>query len=231
LIEAWDLLKVLAQGNDMVLGTEWSEWQKPDRAIPMVTGESVIPNELGEAWRWMRNPMPPSLEGKDFKNFRRKLGLKNNDFVADGDSLEYLKPTEITRLKSMIPGFCHKYNPFIRHIVRRTRDFLENSIDASTGEPYLQPVKVVLFGEDTADSLPLPPYLKDAYLAAEKFCSLLGKRVKGAGFLKTLLLRRIGSTIYAGRKTTEKMLNEWGDEEKYYKVLFLKKKMINRQAQ
>ena len=27
------------------------------------------------------------------------------------------------------------------------------------------------------------------------------------------LLRRIGSTIYAGRQTTEKMLNEWGTEE------------------
>jgi hypothetical protein len=212
LIEAWDLLKILAQDNDMVLGTEWSEWQKPDKAISVVIGESTIPNELGEAWRWMRNPMPPSLEGRDFKNLRRKLGLKDSDHAAVGDSLDYLKPTEITRLKSMIPGFCHKHNPFIRHIVRRTRDFLENTIDTLTGEPYLKPVKVVLFGEKTSDSLPLPPYLKDAYLAAEKFCSLLGKRVKGAGFLKTLLLRRIGSTIYAGRNTTEKMLQEWGNE-------------------
>ena len=124
-------------------------------------------------------------------NFRRKLGLKNNDFVANGDSLEYLKPTEITRLKSMIPGFCHRHNPFIRHIVRRTRDFLEKSIDTSTGKPYLKPVKVVLFGEDAADPLPLPPYLNDAYLATEIFCSLLGKRVKGAGFLKTLLMKDI----------------------------------------
>ncbi|MBT6340362.1 MAG: DEAD/DEAH box helicase family protein [Desulfobacula sp.] len=212
LIEAWDLLKILAQGNDMVLGNEWSEWQKPDRAIPVVIGESKIPSELGEAWRWIRNPIPPSFEGRDFKNLRRKLGLKNTDPVAVGDSLDSLRPTEITRLKSMIPGFSHNHNPFIRHIVRRTREFLENTIDTSTGEPYLKPVKVILFGEDTLDSLPLPPYLKDAYLAAEKFCSLLGKRVKGAGFLKTLLLRRIGSTIYAGRNTTEKMLNEWGNE-------------------
>ena len=101
-------------------------------------------------------------------------------------------------------------NPFIRHIVRRTRDFLENTIDPSTGEPYLKPVRVVLFGEGTLDALSLPPYLQDAYDAAEIFCSLLGKRVKGAGFLKTLLLRRIGSTICAGRNTTEKMLTEWG---------------------
>ena len=57
-IEAWDLLKILAIGNDMVLGTEWSEWHKADRAIPVVMGEKEIPEELGEAWRWVRNPMP-----------------------------------------------------------------------------------------------------------------------------------------------------------------------------
>jgi len=116
-----------------------------------------------------------------------------------------------TRLRSVIPGFGREHNPFIRHIIRRTRDFLENTIDRSTGEPYLKPVRVKLFGENPADSLPLPPYLQDAYHAAETFCSLISQRVRGAGFLKTLLLRRIGSTIYAGRNTTEKMLNEWGN--------------------
>ncbi|MFH2039532.1 MAG: phospholipase D-like domain-containing anti-phage protein, partial [Chloroflexota bacterium] len=211
LIEAWDLLKILATGNDMVLGTEWSEWQKPQKVLPVVTGESMIPEELGEAWRWMRNPMPPASEGHEFRNLRRKLGLKDSDPVAEGDSLDYLRATEITRLRSLIPDFGQRHNPFIRHIVRRTRDFLENTIDPSTGEPYLKPVRVELSGENTADSLPLPPYLQDAYAAAERFCFLLGQRVKGAGFLKTLLLRRIGSTIYAGRNTTEKMLNEWGN--------------------
>jgi superfamily II DNA/RNA helicase len=33
--------------------------------------------------------------------------------------------------------------------------------------------------------------------------------MKGAGFLKTLLLRRVGSTMYAGRKTAETMLGTW----------------------
>jgi superfamily II DNA/RNA helicase len=211
-IEAWDLLKILAEGNDQVLGTECSKWLKPHKAIPVVMGDSEIPDELGEAWRWLRNPMPPEAEGIVFRNLRRSFGLKAKDFVVDGDSLDYLRPTEITRLKSIIPGFGREHNPFIRHIVRRTRDFLEKTIDPSTGEPYLKPVKVKLFGEDSSDSLPLPPYLQDAYNDAEEFCSLLGQRVKGAGFLKTLLLRRIGSTIYAGLQTTEKMLNEWGKE-------------------
>lgn len=195
----------------MVLGTRWSEWHKPNKAIPIVTGEAQIPDEIGEAWRWIRNPMPPASEGIVFKNLRRNLGLENKDHVAKGDSLEYLRPPEITRLKSIIPGFGRDHNPFIRHIVRRTREFLENTIDSSTGEPYLKPVKVVLFGEGALDSLPLPLYLQDAYAAAEEFCSLLTQRVKGSGFLKTLLLRRIGSTIYAGRNTCEKMLNQWGN--------------------
>ncbi|MEA3547833.1 MAG: phospholipase D-like domain-containing anti-phage protein [Thermodesulfobacteriota bacterium] len=212
-IEAWDLLKILAIGNDMVFGTEWSEWQKADRAIPVVMGEKEVPEELGEAWRWVRNPMPPALENRDFKLLRRKLGLKDSDFVADGDSLEYLRPPEITRLKNVIPEFGRKHNPFIRHIVRRTREFLEETIDPATGESYLKPVRVKLFGEEPGEAIILPPYLQDAYQAAEEFCSLLSERVKGAGFLKTLLLRRIGSTIYAGRQTTEKMLNEWGTEE------------------
>ena len=212
-IEAWDLLKILAIGNDMVLGTEWSEWQKADRAIPVVMGEKEVPEELGEAWRWVRNPMPPALENRDFKLLRRKLELKDSDFVADGGSLESLRPPEITRLKNVIPEFGRKHNPFIRHIVRRTREFLEETIDPATGEPYLKPVRVKLFGEEPGEAIILPPYLQDAYQAAEEFCGLLSERVKGAGFLKTLLLRRIGSTIYAGRQTTEKMLNEWGTEE------------------
>ncbi|MCK5230329.1 MAG: SWF/SNF helicase family protein, partial [Desulfobulbaceae bacterium] len=191
----------------------WSEWHKADRAIPVVMGEKEIPEELGEAWRWVRNPMPPAAESRDFKLLRRKLGLKDSDFVADGGSLEYLRPPEITRLKNVIPGFGRGHSPFIRHIVRRTREFLEETIEPATGEPYLKPVRVKLFGEGPDEAIILPPYLQDAYQAAEEFCSLLSNRAKGAGFLKTLLLRRIGSTIYAGRQTTEKMLNEWGNED------------------
>ncbi|MBW2066873.1 MAG: DEAD/DEAH box helicase, partial [Deltaproteobacteria bacterium] len=213
-IEAWDLLHILATGNDRVLGTEWSEWRKPEKAISVVMGDTEIPMELGDAWRWIRNPMPPASEGIAFRNLRKRLGLKDDDAVADGDSLEYLRPPEITRLKSVIPGFGREHNPFIRHIVRRTRQFLEETIDPATGEPYLKPVRVTLFGEEPEAAIPLPPYLNDAYQAAESFCGLLSQRVKGAGFLKTLLLRRIGSTIYAGRQTTEKMLTEWGDESR-----------------
>jgi hypothetical protein len=211
-IEAWDLVNIVATGNNQVLGELWSEWRKPEQALNIAMGTVRLPDDIHAAWRWIRNPFPPASEGTSFRRLRKSLGLKDNEFVAPGDSLDGLRAPELTRLKSIAQDFGTHHNPFIRHIVRRTRDFLENTIDPTTGEPYLKPVKVQLFGESRHESIPLPPYLQDAYDAAEHFCALLSRRVKGAGFLKTLLLRRIGSTIYAGRQTTEKMLAEWGTD-------------------
>jgi ERCC4-related helicase len=57
--------------------------------------------------------------------------------------------------------------------------------------------------------LTLTGYLKQAYEYAEEFCNEIGKRSKSSGFLKTLLLKRIGSSVEAGKNTGYKMLNEW----------------------
>jgi hypothetical protein len=70
-------------------------------------------------------------------------------------------------------------------------------------------VQVELLGESDEEAIRLPPYLRDAYLLAEEFCHLFAARMRGSGFLKTLLLRRVGSTMYAGRKTAEDMLHTW----------------------
>ena len=40
---------------------------------------------------------------------------------------------------------------------------------------------------------------------------ICSKRVRGGGFLKTLLLRRVGSSMEAGRNTALKMLGTWED--------------------
>ena len=45
-----------------------------------------------------------------------------------------------------------------------------------------------------------------AYEAAEKFSQLYAKRCPGAGFLKTILLRRIGSSAKAGLETARHLL-------------------------
>ena len=61
------------------------------------------------------------------------------------------------------------------------------------------------------DVLVLGSYLREAYVEAEEFSQLLAQRVKGAGFFKTLLLRRLGSSMEAGRRTVAKLLGEEPD--------------------
>ncbi len=209
-IEAWDLLHVLAIANEQVLGNDWSEWRKPQASLPIVLGDEDLPDALSSAWIWIRNPLPGADEGNSFRWLRSRLHMEPCEHIAPGSGLDDLRRADLTRLRSMADHYGRKHNPFIRHIVRRTRNFLESTIDPKTHEPYLKPVLVRLFGEGDADAIALPPYLNDAYEAAEEFCRLVGQRARGAGFLKTLLLRRMGSSIYAGRRTTEKMLSEWG---------------------
>lgn len=209
-IEAWDLLAILSAGNDAVLGNDWSEWRKPDRCLPVVMGEEALPSDAFEAWPWIRNPLPPRSEGPSFRLLRQRLGTDDAANVAPGELIADASVPTRTLLSQVAGDFGRTANPFIRHIVRRTRQYLENTIDPATGEPFLKPVRVKLFGEGEDEAVVLPPYLQDAYGAAEEFCRLLGQRVRGAGFLKTLLLRRMGSSIRSGMKTTEKMLATWG---------------------
>nr|WP_314622926.1 phospholipase D-like domain-containing anti-phage protein [uncultured Noviherbaspirillum sp.] len=209
-IEAWDLLAILAAGNEAVLGNDWSEWRKPENCLPIVMGDKKLSGDVFETWPWVRNPLPPRIEGANFRLLRQRLNLDDGTHVAPGDLISKMNSPTRTLLGQVAYDFGREHNPFIRHIVRRTRRYLEDTIDPATGEPYLKPVRVRLFGEGENEAVPLPPYLQDAYNAAQEFCRLLSLRVKGAGFLKTLLLRRMGSSIYAGRRTTEKMLATWG---------------------
>ncbi len=72
----------------------------------------------------------------------------------------------------------------------------------------LPKVTVKLFGEEDEGALVLGGYLREAYQEAEAFSQLLQQRVRGAGFFKTLLLRRLGSSMEAGRRTVRKLLGE-----------------------
>ena len=211
-IEAFDLLTVLAQGNDQVLGNAWSPWRNAENTVPLVMGETSFLNSEALAWEWIRNPLPNEREHASFKLLRRRLGLKPGDYVASSESYDRLLGPDKTQIRRVLGNYGREFNPFILHIIRRTRAYLENTIDPATGEPYLQPVKVKLFGEQREEAILLPFYFQRAYTLAEEFCTVLSTRVKGGGFFKTLLLRRIGSTMYAGRRTVEKLLNEWNTE-------------------
>lgn len=215
-VEAWDLLNALGFSNESVFGNIWSEWRKAEECLPVVQGSDELPEDDRELWDWVRNPLPPGSEreeDREFKALRRDLRLEDKDVVVPGDRWESLSAPAKDRVRRLRRTFGTKHSPFIRHIVRRTREFLEQTLNPETNEPFLKPVRVQLFGEEDSEAITLPSYLRDAYGHAEAFCDLLKRRAGGSGFLKTLLLRRVGSTIEAGKITATKMLKSWQDIE------------------
>jgi superfamily II DNA or RNA helicase len=211
-IEAYDLLDILSRGNNHVLGNEFSAWRRDKlRTINLSNGTETPELTLDELWEFTRNPLPYASENElIFGTIRRSLNLNEIHDVVEGSRFRDLRPVDRNRLMVYQNKFFINHNPFIRHIVRRTRDFLENEIDPSTNETYLKKVEVILFGEDDAEAIFLPGYLMDAYETAELFCKKLSERMRSAGFLKMLILKRIGSSIEAGKNTAIKMLgNNW----------------------
>jgi SNF2 family DNA or RNA helicase len=211
-IEAFDMLDMLGNGSDQVLGNPWSRWIYVRRTMELMLDIDQAPVDDVEIWEWMRNPFPPVDNDEIFfEQVRTRLQMRDDDFIIQGDKIQQLSPALKRKIKDNTINFFQKHNPFIRHIIRRTRQYLENTIDPATHEPYLKPVRVELFGEGADEAILLPGYLRNAYETAEEFSSLLAHRVQSAGFLKTLLLRRLGSSIEAGRLTAEKMLSSWQD--------------------
>lgn len=208
-IEAWDLLDILSRGDESILGNMHSYWRDADRALELVMRHADLPKSEDQRWEWVRNPLPPKAEGIDYANIRQYLELPDDQVVVPGDYLGKLNAPAKARLNRLYPGLMIDHNPFIRRIVRRTRHQLETQLDPQTNEPLIKPIQVELLGEEAQDAILLPPYVREAYTLAEEFCTKLGKRMKGSGFLKTLLLRRIGSSIHAGLLTAQRMLANW----------------------
>ena len=206
-IEAYDLLDALARGSDAVLGGPGSRWRNAQASLDLVLGRTSPPDDFHERWDWWRNPFPPRSEGKDFEILRQSLALPDEASYAPGKAVDALRPPDRQRIEDGFRYFVERHNPYIRTIVLRTRDYLERTIDPETDEPYLAPVKVRLHGESEADAVRLPPFLEDAYRLAEQFCALLAERAN-TGLFRTLLLRRMGSTMEAGRRTVEKILRD-----------------------
>ncbi len=215
-VEAWDLLHILAQGNDGVLGgwTHSSPWFQASRCLDIATGDATVPTaDAREGWEYVRDPLPSKFENTAFDRIRRNLDAADAKWQFTPESLNQLSPV-IRRVQlenELLPEYGSKFNPLLRCIVRRTRAYLEATINPATGGYFLPKVTVKLFGEDAEGALVLGSYLRDAYSEAETFSQLLQQRVKGAGFFKTLLLRRMGSSMEAGRRTVAKLLGEEPD--------------------
>ncbi|MBN8209375.1 DEAD/DEAH box helicase family protein [Bacillus sp. NTK071] len=212
-IELWDLLNILSQNNEAVLGNIYSKWRRKDsiqQGLNIISGLEAPPHRESDYWEWVRSPFPPSEESKQmFGTIRKRLNLSSEDFTIKKSYIDLPKPLQKKVDQIIDNTFFERFNPYIRHVVRRERGYLENKTNPETNEPYLPKIEVKLHGESSHDALLLSGYMKQAYEIAEEFCNLLGKRHKSSGFLKTLLLKRIGSSIHAGLNTGRKMLNEW----------------------
>lgn len=215
-VEAWDLLHVLSHGNESVLGgwTQTSPWYRPSLCLGIATGDAAVPTaDVREGWQYVRDPLPSKFEAPAFDRIRRNLNASDTCWQFNPESLDKLSPAirQVQLQNGLLPTYGENFNPLLRCIVRRTRAYLEATINPATGGYFLPKVTVKLFGEDDTGALVLGSYLRDAYQEAENFSLLLQQRVKGAGFFKTLLLRRMGSSMEAGRCTVAKLLGEEPD--------------------
>lgn len=217
--ELWDLLDILGQGADHVLGRRTaSRWRDPDRVLPLVTGEKAI--EGGdEGWDLIRNPLPPAREDGLFGQVRQDLSLGDRQFFTDRPLVDLHRETQdlmsdrlIGRRKGL--GFFQRQNPMVRHTVLRKRAALEE-------RGLLPKIGVDLHPSEDDASKPFfdgialltSPAIDGAYQAAEAFTDLLKKRMPAAGFLKGLLLQRICSSLAAGLATAGLLLAKNGNVE------------------
>ena len=215
-VEAWDLLNILSHGNDGVLGgwTQTSPWFQPAHCLEIATGDAAVPTaDVHAGWQYVRDPLPSRFEDPAFDRIRRTLDAGDTDWQFNPESIEKLSPAirKVQLQNGLLPIYGEHFNPLLRCIVRRTRAYLEATINPATGGYFLPKVTVKLFGEEDEGALVLGGYLREAYQEAEAFSLLLQQRVKGAGFFKTLLLRRLGSSMEAGRRTVSRLLGEEPD--------------------
>ena len=216
-IEAFDLLDILARPKEAekVMGSEFSVWRKtPETSLDYISGNTDPPMEEAKMWEIVRNPLPMSERRVNrLKTIRDQLDIPDNEYVLSQSLYDTLRTPLKDKIRDLYvtDKFVLNFNPYVRCIVRRSRRTLEDKINPETGEPYLKKIMVELCGDGANEALELKGYLKEAYDTAQKFCDMLKSRVRGGGFMATLLLRRIGSTMLAGENTAKKML-AWTEE-------------------
>jgi superfamily II DNA or RNA helicase len=213
--DLWDLMGILTQGADFVLGDWMSPWRVQSKAVPLLTGMERVVEER-EAWQWFRNPIPPATEADViFGHVRNAISLPDDKFVTDiafsqiPEVDEFIRPQfdddVLTEAGGL--GFFQRNNPVVRHVVLRRRKTLEDDglmprIAVDIHPMKGQPLPHMFDGLGLRTSAEFDV----AYDAAEKFTKAFGKRKKSAGLLKNLVRQRLCSSVAAGLATVSKLL-------------------------
>jgi len=207
--ELWNLLRVLSQGADFVMGRT-SPWQSPSRVLPFITGKREVDDE-GDVWNLLRNPLPPRSDGVLFDQIRDDLELGERTWITTKSALDLTEGTR-ERLHDENSGrvkglrFFVRHNPIVRHTVLRRRADLEKRGLLPKIAVDLHPTEAGGPAGFVGQALLTTPNIDEAYEAAARFTELLGKRTRSAGFLKSLLLQRICSSLAAGLSSAKKLL-------------------------
>jgi superfamily II DNA or RNA helicase len=232
--DLWDLLKVLSQGVDFVLGNAWSPWRNHKKAVSVITGQVKIVSE-SEAWEWFRNPMPPAKEADViFGHVRNAIGLSDKKFIADlplsqiPDEDHFIRPQfeDDVLLPSNGLTFFQRNNPIVRHVVLRRRQTLEDAglipkipVDV---HPRLSSAPAMFDGIGLRTSNAFDA----AYEATEKFTKAFAKRQKAAGFLKGMLHQRICSSVASGLSTARKLMEGRALDDEEFKLELGDEKLV-----
>ena len=221
--DLWDQLSILHKGDGrFVLGNDFSPWHDPRQAKPMLIGEDH-PADPEQAWKFLRSPLPPvdsSGEG-NFRllihNIRAELGIRDTAFDAPGSIVDLPEDVreefeDLLELPFDGTNFFQRHNPVVRHVVLRKRTVLEDA-------GLLQRIGVDLHPDHEKSKRPnrftalfhkqalkTDDQFDRAYEAAEKFGTAYGRRVGGAGFMKSLMTQRLCSSCTAGLRTARKIL-------------------------
>ena len=144
------------------------------------------PTTWRDAWQYVRDPLPSRFEDSALRRIRDNLEAEDTRWQFNPESLEKLSlATRRVQLQNgLLPDYGDRFNPMLRCIVRRTRAYLEATINPATGSYFLPKVTVKLFGEKDEGALVLGGYLREAYQEAEEFSQLLQKRVRGGRFFQ-----------------------------------------------
>jgi hypothetical protein len=207
-VELWDVLAALGQGAPQVLGTPFDggEWMR-DESIRFLTGERPWPQNETSRWSLFRNPLPPAAEHSVFRDVRNDARLDTKEVL--GPRFDELGPDVRDDFLREFTSLAERHNPIVRRVVRRTRPMLEERgllkrIGVIT---HPRPDDGLSAGLFDGQGLVMGLAFTAAYEAAEAFSRLYAARQPAAGFLKTILLRRIGSSARAGLDTVRHLLD------------------------
>lgn len=194
-IELWDLLNVLSVGNPQVLGSDLARWKDGTNQtmFEMLAGQVRIEAPY-EKWEWWKDPLPRPIHRDVFRLIRNALGVPEDSDAATNSDFDKIDPLDLEDLERLD---VRELNPFTIRVIKRSRERLEE-------QGKLIKIELVPVGDDRP--VVSTHSVRQALELAEHFSQMLHQRIKAAGFIKTLLQRRVGSSIYAGLYTTERML-------------------------